>query len=108
IWARGLAVSLTNASTIAFPMSFVTVMNTPVALGFTPAVVFVALAFLAGWLILSRLPIGMRIYALGGDPRMLRQAGVSDKRLRVIVLVIKSLFTSASMILMLRRGCGAR
>jgi ribose transport system permease protein len=103
IWARGLAVSLTNASTIAFPMSFVTVMNTPVALGFTPAVVFVALAFLAGWLILSRLPIGMRIYALGGDPRMLRQAGVSDKRLRFIVLVIMSLFTSAGMIVMLGR-----
>jgi ribose/xylose/arabinose/galactoside ABC-type transport system permease subunit len=103
IWARGLAVSLTNASTIAFPMSFVTVMNTPVAFGFTPAVLLVALAFLAGWLILSRLPIGMRIYALGGDPRMLRQAGVSEKRLRFIILVIMSLFTSAGMIVMLGR-----
>ncbi|MDW6025340.1 hypothetical protein SAZ10_26620 [Mesorhizobium sp. BAC0120] len=103
IWARGLAVSLTNASTIAFPMSFVTVMNTPVAFGFTPAVLLVALAFLAGWLILSRLPIGVRIYALGGDPRMLRQAGVSDKRLRFAILVIMSLFTSAGMIVMLGR-----
>src|SRR4029077_19144340 len=36
-----------------------------------------------------------------GDPRMLRQAGVSDKRLRFIVLVIMSLFPSAGMIVML-------
>jgi ribose/xylose/arabinose/galactoside ABC-type transport system permease subunit len=103
IWARGLAVSLTNATTVAFPMSFVGVMNTPIVFGFTPAVLFVALAFLAGWLILARLPIGMRIYALGGDPRMLRQAGVNEKRLRFIVLVLMSLFTAAGMIVMLGR-----
>ena len=29
IWARGLAVSLTDATTIAFDMGFVTLMNTP-------------------------------------------------------------------------------
>jgi ribose/xylose/arabinose/galactoside ABC-type transport system permease subunit len=103
IWARGLAVSLTDASTIAFPMSFVTAMNTPIALGFTPAVPFVALAFLAGWLILARTPFGLRIYALGGDPRMLRQAGVNDKRLRLVILIVMSLFTAAGMIVMLGR-----
>jgi ribose transport system permease protein len=103
IWARGLAVSLTGATTIAFPMSFVTVMNTPVLFGFTPAVLFIALAFLAGWLILARLPIGMRIYALGGDPRMLRQAGVNERRLRFWVLVLMSFFTAAGMIVMLGR-----
>ena len=27
------------------------------------------LAFLAGWLVLARSPIGMRVYALGGDPQ---------------------------------------
>lgn len=103
IWARGLAVSLTGATTVPFPMSFVAVMNTPVLLGFTPAALFVVLAFLAGWLILSRLPIGMRIYALGGDPRMLRQAGVDERRLRFLVLVIMSFFTAAGMIVMLGR-----
>lgn len=103
IWARGLAVSLTNATTIAFPMSFVGFMNTPVIFGFTPAVLLIPLAFLAGWLILRRSATGMRIYALGGDPRMLRQAGVSEKRLRFIVLVLMSLFTAAGMIVMLGR-----
>jgi ribose transport system permease protein len=103
IWARGLAISLTNATTIPFDMGFVTLMNTPLLLGFTPAVLLIALAFLAGWLILARLPIGMRIYALGGDPRMLRQAGVNEKRLRFTVLVLMSLFTAAAMIVMLGR-----
>lgn len=103
IWARGLAVSLTGATTLPFPMSFVGVMNTPVLLGFTPAVLFVALAFLGGWLILARLPVGIRIYALGGDPRMLRQAGVNERRLRFFVLVLMSLFTAGGMIVMLGR-----
>lgn len=103
IWARGLAVSLTNASTVAFDMSFVTLMNTPVLFGFTPAVVLVVLAFLLGWLILSRLPLGLRIYAVGGDPRMLRQAGVNEQRLFITILLVMGIFTAAGMLVMLGR-----
>lgn len=103
IWARGLAVSLTDATTVGFDIGFVTLMTTPVLLGFTPAVLLVALAFLAGWLILARSAVGMRIYALGGDPRMLRQAGVDERRLRFIVLVLISSFTAAGMLVMLGR-----
>ena len=45
IWARGLAVSLTNATTIGFDMGFVTLMNTPIFAGFTLAAPLVALAY---------------------------------------------------------------
>jgi len=103
IWARGLAVSLTNATTIPFDFGFVTFMNTPIAFGFGPATVLVILAFAAGWLILARLPLGLRIYALGGDPRLLRPAGISEARLRVVILLVMSLFTAAAMIVMLGR-----
>lgn len=103
IWARGLAVSLTNASTVSFDMGFVTLMNAPLVFGLTPAVLLIPAAFLFGWLILARTPIGLRIYALGGDPRMLRQAGIDEKRLRVMVLVLMSLFTAAGMLVMLGR-----
>lgn len=103
IWARGLAVSLTNATTIGFDMGFVTVMNTPVVAGLTPAVFIAAAAFIGGWLILRRSPLGIHIYALGGDPRMLRQAGVNERRLRVVILLVMSLFTAAGMIVMLGR-----
>ncbi len=103
IWARGLAISLTGATTVAFPMPFVSFMNTPLARAFTPGVVLMVLAFLAGWLILARSPLGLRIYALGGDPRMLRQAGVDEARLRIAILLVMGLFTAAGMLVMLGR-----
>ena len=54
IWVRGLAVSLTDATTIAFDMNFVTLMNTPIVAGFTVTPILVLLAFVAGWLALRR------------------------------------------------------
>jgi ribose/xylose/arabinose/galactoside ABC-type transport system permease subunit len=103
IWARGLAVSLTNATTIAFDMNFVTLMNTPIAFGFTLAAPLIVLAFLAGWLILRRTRLGIHVYAVGGDPRMLRQAGVDEGRLRLSILLVMGCFTAAGMLVMLGR-----
>ena len=102
IWARGLAVSLTGATTITFDTGFVTTMNTNI-LGFTPDVAIMFAAFALGWLILRRSPLGIRIYAMGSDPRMLRQAGVNDRRLRAVILIIMSIFTATGMIVVLGR-----
>jgi ribose transport system ATP-binding protein len=103
IWARGLAISLTGAETLPFDAGFVAFMTTPLVLGFTPAVVLVVAAFCLGWLVLTRLPIGIRLYALGNDPRMLRQAGADDRMVRVVTLLIMGGFTAAGMIVMLGR-----
>lgn len=103
IWARGLAVSLTDARTLPFDLGFVGFMNTPLVAGFTPGVVLMLCAFLAGWVVLTRLPIGMRLYALGNDPRMLRQAGVDVGRTRLVILLLIGCFTAAAMIVMLGR-----
>jgi len=78
-------------------------LNTRLLFGFGPATVLVVLAFVAGWLILARTPLGLRIYALGGDPRLLRPAGISEARLRVTILLAMSLFTAAAMVVMLGR-----
>jgi ribose/xylose/arabinose/galactoside ABC-type transport system permease subunit len=103
IWARGLAVSLTGATTIAFDMGFVAFMNTPLALGFTVSAPLAVLAFFAGWIILRRSALGIRIYAIGGDPRMLRQAGVDEGRLRLAILLVMGCFTAVGMLVMLGR-----
>jgi ribose transport system permease protein len=103
IWARGLSVSLTGAHTIPFDAGFVGFMNTPILAGFTPAVTLVPVAFVLGWLVLTRLPIGMRLYALGNDPRTLRQAGVDDGATRFLILLIMGCFTAAGMVVMLGR-----
>jgi ribose transport system ATP-binding protein len=103
IWARGLSVSLTGAHTIPFDAGFVEFMNTPFLAGFTPAVALVIVAFVLGWLVLTRLPIGMRLYSLGNDPRALRQAGVDDRATRFLILLIMGCFTAAGMVVMLGR-----
>jgi ribose/xylose/arabinose/galactoside ABC-type transport system permease subunit len=103
IWARGLAVSLTNATTVAFDMNFVMVMNTPIAFGFTLVAPLILIAFAAGWFILRRTPLGIRIYAVGGDPRMVRQAGVNEGRLRLSILLVMGCFTAVGMLVMLGR-----
>jgi ribose transport system permease protein len=103
IWARGLSVSLTGARTIPFDAGFVKFMNTPVLAGFTPTVALVPGAFVLGWLVLTRLPIGMRLYSLGNDPRALRQAGVDDRVTRFLILLIMGCFTAAGMVVMLGR-----
>src|SRR5205823_1927549 len=92
-----------HAHTIPFDLAFVNFMNTSILGGCTPGVVLMAAAFLAGWLVLARLPIGMRLYALGNDPRMLRQADVDDSVTRMKVLLIMGTFTADGMIVMLGR-----
>jgi ribose transport system permease protein len=103
IWARGLAVSLTQARTLPFSLDFIGFMNAPLIAGFTPGVVIMAAAFLAGWVVLARLPIGMRLYAIGNDPRMLRQAGVDENLTRLRILLLIGCFTAAGMVVMLGR-----
>jgi ribose/xylose/arabinose/galactoside ABC-type transport system permease subunit len=103
IWARGLAVSLTQARTIPFGLDFVGFMNSPLVAGFGPGPVMMALAYLIGWIVLARLPLGMHAYALGADPRMLRQAGVDDNFARLKVMGLMGCFTATGMIVMLGR-----
>ena len=103
IWARGLAVSLTDAKTIPFDPGFVSFMNAPLLPGVRPPLVCVALAFALGWIVLRRLPIGIRLYGLGGDARMLRQAGVDDRRTTALALLLMGCFTALGAIVMLGR-----
>jgi ribose/xylose/arabinose/galactoside ABC-type transport system permease subunit len=78
-------------------------MNAPFLFGVRPPVLFVALAFLLGWIVLARLPIGPRLYALGGDPRMLRQAGVDERATATAALILVGCFTAIGMVVMLGR-----
>ena len=64
IWARGLAISLTNATTIPFHHPFVDFVNAPVVLGLDPSVFVAAAAFLVGALVLRHTRTGLRAYAL--------------------------------------------
>jgi len=103
IWARGLAVSFTNASTIPFHSDFVTVMNAPMLLNLTPAVVVAVAVFGIGHMVLRHTPLGLHTYALGQDARLLRQAGVNPARAKLAIFLFMGVTTAVGAILMLAR-----
>lgn len=93
IWARGLAVSLTNAETLPIASPFVAFMNGRWA-GVSPAVALAVLAYLLGWLVLNRTRLGLYAYALGADERGLRQAGISVPRTKLQLFLLMGGFTA--------------
>jgi ribose/xylose/arabinose/galactoside ABC-type transport system permease subunit len=96
-------VSLTNANTIPFDVGFVQAVNAPVLFGFTPVVFYIVLAYALGWMVLSRTTLGLRIYAMGSDPRMVLQAGINGGLTRLLILLVISLFTAIASVVMLGR-----
>ncbi|MFO0890241.1 MAG: ABC transporter permease [Isosphaeraceae bacterium] len=63
-------------------------------------VLFLAAA-LASWLVLRRMVVGQRIYALGGNEQAARLAGIRTERLRVATFAISGLAAGLGSILLL-------
>lgn len=85
IWVRGLAVSLTGASSIVIQSPFVDFMNTARVLGISPSVVLIVLAYVFGWFVLNRTKLGRYTFAMGGDERATMQAGVNAAFYKVLM-----------------------
>jgi len=85
IWARGLAISLTGANSIAITDPFIDFMNQPILLGITPPIVLAVLTYLAGWFILSKTRLGRYTAAMGSDERVTIQAGVDTRRYKLLM-----------------------
>lgn len=85
IWARGLAVSLTGANSIAITDPFIDFMNRTLVLGITPPIVLAALAYVGGWFILNKTRLGRYTAAMGSDERVTIQAGVDTRRYKLLM-----------------------
>jgi ribose/xylose/arabinose/galactoside ABC-type transport system permease subunit len=103
IWARGLAISLTNATTIPFHHPYVEFMNAPIVFGLDPSVFVAVAAFLLGGLVLRNTRTGIRAYALGQDSKHLLQAGVSPARAKLAIFAVMGVTTAIGMALMIAR-----
>jgi ribose/xylose/arabinose/galactoside ABC-type transport system permease subunit len=103
IWARGLAISLTNASTIPLNHPFVAFMNSQLVFGLTPSTVCAALVFIAGAIVLHHTRIGMNAFALGQDSKLLRQAGVDPALAKLAIFATMGVFTAIGIVLMIAR-----
>ena len=77
IWARGMAIGLTNANAISINTSFVNWMNTFSFMGISAPVYIAIAAYLLGWYLLNRTKMGRYTFAIGGDVRATQRAGIN-------------------------------
>jgi ribose transport system permease protein len=90
IWARGVALGLTNADSIPFQSPFIDFMNNSSFLGISPIIWLIIISYLVGWFILSRTRLGRYTYALGGDLEATKQAGVNTSLYILFIFLLSA------------------
>ena len=76
IWARGLALALTQKDSIIIQSPMVGFMNNRIGDLISPIMMLVVFAYLLGFFMLNKTRLGRYTYALGGDEMATKQAGV--------------------------------
>lgn len=105
IWARGLALALTEKASIVIQSPLVNFMNSRIMGLISPQMVLVFLVYIFGYVVLNKTRLGRYTYALGGDETATREAGVRTRRYKVgIFLTSGFLVGIASIITMARMG----
>jgi ribose transport system permease protein len=107
IWARGLAISLTNATTLPIRAGLVHALDTRVLFGLTPAVAIVVVVYAAGWFALNHTRLGLYTRALGADERALRARGVDPAHWKLAVFAAMGVTTAVAALLMIARLAAA-
>lgn len=84
---RGFALLLTDAKPVSVPMGAYSWLGTGHVGPVPVPVLIMAIVFAIGYVLLSRMKIGRRIYAVGGNEQAARLSGVRVTRLIVFVYV---------------------
>ena len=87
IWARGLALALTKGAPITVSGAWPDLVGTTVG-GFSITAPLVVVAYVVGWLLLTRTKMGRYTYAMGGDPAAARRARIDVPRYTLLVFVL--------------------
>lgn len=107
IWARGLAVSLTNATTLPIRDAFVQWLDTPMLFGLTPSVGIAVTIYVVGWFVLNRTRLGIYTRALGEDERALAARGIDPAWWKIAVFAAMGITTAIATLLMIARLAAA-
>jgi ribose transport system permease protein len=107
IWARGLAVSLTDATTLPIRGVFIQTLNAPALFGLSPSVGIVALVYVAAWFVLNHTRLGIYTRALGEDERALAARGLDPGHWKIAVFATMGVTTSVAALLMIVRLAAA-
>jgi ribose transport system permease protein len=92
IWARGLALGFTNGDPIVVETRLTTIVNHTVG-GFTVVAPIVVIAYVVGWLVLTKTLFGRYTHAMGGDPVGARRAGIRVGVYTTLIFVVMGVAT---------------
>jgi ribose transport system permease protein len=98
IWARGLAVGANQGNPIDVGNGLERVVNASWH-GFTLTAPVVVVAYVAGWLLLTRTKMGRYTYAMGGDPVAARRAGVNTAFYTILIFLLMGLMIGVAAVI---------
>jgi ribose transport system permease protein len=98
IWARGLAIGANQGNPIDVGSGLSNVVNASWH-GFTLTAPVVVVAYVGGWLLLSRTRMGRYTYAIGGDPVAARRAGINTALYTMLIFVLMGAMIGVSAVI---------
>ncbi|HVC79359.1 MAG TPA: ABC transporter permease [Chloroflexota bacterium] len=96
IWARGLATGITGTGSITVGGPLITFLNGASLFGLGAPAYIVALAYGGGWYLLNRTVLGRYTFALGGDARGARRAGIRVTRQVIFIFCLMGVAVAAA------------
>jgi ribose/xylose/arabinose/galactoside ABC-type transport system permease subunit len=103
IWARGLALALTEKASIVIQSPLVDFMNTRWFGLISPPMLLILLVYLIGSLLLNTTRLGRYTFAMGGDELSTREAGVRTDLYKIGIFIFSGLLVGAASIVTLAR-----
>ena len=107
IWARGLALALTKGTPIEVSGAWADLMGTTVA-GFSITAPIIVVAYVVGWLLLTRTKMGRYTYAMGGDPAAARRARIDVPRYTLLIFVLMGIMVGLGSIVVVGQLASAQ
>lgn len=105
IWARGLALALTEKASIVIASPIVDLMNTRFFGLISPPMLLIVLCYLIGYILLRKTRLGRYTYALGGDELATKEAGIRTDWYKIGIFLTSGFMVGlASIVTMARMG----
>jgi ribose/xylose/arabinose/galactoside ABC-type transport system permease subunit len=103
IWARGLALALTEKSSVVINHPLIEFMNTRILGVISPPMILIFLCYLIGFMLLNKTRMGRYTFAMGGKEQAARQAGVPVDLYKISIFLLGGFFVGISSIITVSR-----
>lgn len=103
IWARGLALALTEKDSIVIQSPFINFMNQRIFGLISPPMVLVVTMYILGIVLLYRTRLGRYTYAIGGGEQAARQAGIPVDRYKIYIFLLSGFLVGIGAIITISR-----